>query len=168
VTPGVFIALLIVGTSASADGLPFIDLSRPAAEIQQLPSACPIRAELKLGKLMASASRSYRTGKPSLLRCDGTYISVLLLELLPGSRGLQSRLHVVGHVALPQGGDKLAALKYWLLQGEREVAAGAETIKADEGETNWGEGADLWFDEKTLDPAGPEPVLRLELALSDR
>lgn len=161
-------ALVVLGAPASADTTPWINLDRPVAELQRLPSACPIRAELKLGRLMASASHSYRTGKPSHLKCDGGYVSVLVVELVPGARGLQARLHVVAHVALPRGVDKLAALKYWLLQGEKEVAAGAAAIEADEGETSQGDGVDLWFDESSLDPAGPEPVLRLELTLSDR
>jgi hypothetical protein len=102
-----------------------------------------------------------------VLNCDGAYISLVTVEHYPAARGLKPRIHPKVTIALPQGHDKLIKVKYWLMRDNEVLSVGGEEIPADEGKSNWENGADLWYN-TNADKDSHSLFLRIEATFSDR
>lgn len=161
------VSLAVFALPAWAQSPKFIRLDLPSSEIAKFSNVCPIRAELPLSKLFESKAPAYRSGKPAVLNCDGAYISLITVEYHPAARGLKPRIHPKVTIALPQGHDKLIEVKYWLMRGNDVLSVGGEEISADEGKSNWENGADLWYD-AGADKDSQALSLRIEASFSDR
>jgi hypothetical protein len=144
----------------------FINLGQPLEKIAKSSNACPIRVDLPLGKLFEDGS-IYRSGKAAAIKCDGAYLSVVVIEHHPAARGLKPRIHPKVIVTLPNGRDKLAQVKYWFMRGEEILSIGEEEISADEGETSSESGADLWYD-KEVGQDATNLYLRIEATFVER
>jgi hypothetical protein len=152
-------------TPPGAQSQDFVQLDIPSERLRALPSQCPIRVELPLKKLFQAKEPIYRTGKAAVVNCEGAYISVIKVANYPQVRGLKPRIHAQVTVFLPAGHDKLVEVKYGLIQGKEILATGAEEIKADEGKSNWEDGADLWYPK---DAVAESLSLRIEAVFTDR
>ena len=64
----------------------FIRLDRPSEELARHSNVCPIRVDLPLGKLF-DGGPVYRSGKAAALKCNGAYVSVVVVERHSGVAG---------------------------------------------------------------------------------
>lgn len=155
----------------------FVLLDGPEGQLISRPESCPIRLELPLPERLAKDKFRYRTEKTRSVHCRSTTIEKLRVSGERGGRDPRTqrmrskreiRLHVRSDVYLPTGLDQDIVVRYWIMGGDRVLAEGLEAFEGDEGELNWGEGAELTFLADDALGTDSTPTLRIEVQSTRR
>ena len=155
------LGLLVVSHAAAQDDKQFLRLE-PGVKLPT--QACPIRVELPLDQVLKTKGGELRSGRAAGIVCSSAYLQLIEVKFSPAKNGLEPQVHVSTHVGVRPGVDKIVTVDYTVVQGDKVLGTGGESLRCDEGETNWEDGAVIPFPQQ--DPGLPL-LLRIEATVAD-